>query len=81
MLVLSRKPGETIRIGENVTVQIRRVSGSRVVLALEAPREVRILRGELTAFDDGFGEDAVSAHSDTESMTPRPLECDHVAMV
>jgi carbon storage regulator CsrA len=47
MLVLSRKTGERIHIGENITIEIRRVAGNRVTLALEAPRDVRILRGEL----------------------------------
>ena len=47
MLVLSRKIGERIHIGENITIEIRRVAGNRVTLALEAPRDVRILRGEL----------------------------------
>lgn len=47
MLVLSRKSGERIHIGENITIEIRRVAGNRVTLALEAPRDVRILRGEL----------------------------------
>jgi carbon storage regulator len=47
MLVLSRKTGERIHIGDNITIEIRRVAGNRVTLALEAPRTVRILRGEL----------------------------------
>ncbi len=47
MLVLSRKIGERIHIGENITIEIRRVAGNRVTLALDAPRTVRILRGEL----------------------------------
>lgn len=47
MLVLSRKSGERIRIGENITIEVRRVAGNRVTLALEAPKDVRILRGEL----------------------------------
>lgn len=47
MLVLSRKVGERIHVGDNITVEIRRIAGNRVTLALEAPRDVRILRGEL----------------------------------
>jgi carbon storage regulator len=47
MLVLSRKIGERIHIGDNITIEIRRVAGNRVTLALDAPRNVRILRGEL----------------------------------
>ena len=47
MLVLSRKVGERIHVGDNITVEIRRIAGNRVTVALEAPRSVRILRGEL----------------------------------
>jgi len=47
MLVLSRKTGERIHIGDDIFVEVRRVAGNRVTLAIKAPREVRILRGEL----------------------------------
>lgn len=47
MLVLSRKVGEKIHIGDDVLVEVRRISGNRVTLALRAPRDVRILRAEL----------------------------------
>jgi carbon storage regulator len=51
MLILSRKVGEKIVIGDGITVVVSRVSGDRVTLGLEAPPEVRILRGELSPFD------------------------------
>jgi carbon storage regulator len=47
MLVLTRKIGETIRIGENVTVQVLGVRGTQVSLGLVAPGDVRIFREEL----------------------------------
>jgi len=47
MLVLSRKVGERIHVGEDIVLEIRRIAGNRVTLALDAPRTVRILRGEL----------------------------------
>ena len=47
MLVLSRKAGERIHVGDDITLEVRRVAGNRVTLAIEAPRSVRILRGEL----------------------------------
>ncbi len=48
MLVLSRKIGEKIHVGDSITVEVRRIAGNRVSLAIEAPKHVRILRGELT---------------------------------
>ena len=47
MLVLSRKTGEEILIGDNVKITINRISGDRVSIGISAPDEVRILRGEL----------------------------------
>ena len=47
MLVLSRKLGEKLVIGDNITVVISRVAGNRVTLGIEAPADVRIVRGEL----------------------------------
>lgn len=47
MLVLTRKIGETIRIGEDVTVQVLEVRGGQVRLGLAAPASVRIFREEL----------------------------------
>ncbi len=47
MLVLSRKAGESLLIGENITVTVVAVEGDRVRLGLEAPSEMRIFRKEL----------------------------------
>ena len=47
MLVLSRKRGERIRIGSQITIEVRRIAGGRISLAIDAPREMRILRGEM----------------------------------
>ena len=54
MLVLSRKIGEKIHVGNDITIEVRRVAGNRVTLAVEAPREVRILRGELKEAAEAF---------------------------
>lgn len=54
MLVLSRKIGEKIHVGSDITIEVRRVAGNRVTLAVEAPREVRILRGELKEAAEAF---------------------------
>ena len=47
MLVLTRKMGEQIVIGNNVVVSIERVAGGKVKFAIQAPQEIKILRGEL----------------------------------
>ncbi|MBX3437800.1 MAG: carbon storage regulator [Planctomycetaceae bacterium] len=53
MLVLTRQVGERLRIGENVVVTLTQTSCGKVRLAIEAPRDVVIKRGELVdAWED-----------------------------
>jgi carbon storage regulator len=47
MLVLSRKPGEKVVIGNSITLTVVSVLGTEVRLAFDAPDQVRILRAEL----------------------------------
>ena len=47
MLVLSRKPGEKILIGDNVAVTIVRIGPNTVRIGIEAPRNMNIVREEL----------------------------------
>jgi carbon storage regulator len=47
MLVLSRKPGEKIHIGNNIIVTVLEVKGNRVRVGIEAPRDVAVTRDEL----------------------------------
>jgi|GEM_PF-3286598 len=50
MLVVTRKPGESIRIGENVLLTVVHLGRGRVGLGFEAPQAVRIRR-ETVAID------------------------------
>jgi carbon storage regulator len=47
MLVLSRKPGEQVVLGNGITLTVVEVRGGRVRLAFDAPAQVRIRRAEL----------------------------------
>jgi carbon storage regulator len=47
MLVLSRKVGEEIVIGDNIRVRVVSVQGNQIRLGFDAPREVSIQRAEL----------------------------------
>lgn len=49
MLVLTRKSGEAIQIGDDITIKVSDISGNRVKLAIDAPRIMRILRAEIAA--------------------------------
>jgi len=55
MLVLSRKQGEQIRIGDNIVITVQRLSGNRVSLGIEAPADCKIMRGELESLLEAIG--------------------------
>jgi carbon storage regulator len=57
-LVLSRKAGQTILIGDSIVVKIVAIQGTQVRIAIEAPPEVKILREELAErhWAEGEGE-------------------------
>ena len=47
MLILTRKRSETIRIGDDILIKVIRTGRNTVKLGIEAPANVRLLRGEL----------------------------------
>ena len=49
MLVITRKKGESILIGENVEITIVKVDDGSVKLSINAPRNITILRKELVS--------------------------------
>ena len=51
MLVLSRKIGEKIHIGNQVTLTVVRIKGNQVRIGIEAPDDVAIVRAELRDFE------------------------------
>ncbi|MBD5147394.1 MAG: carbon storage regulator [Oscillibacter sp.] len=67
MLILQRKPGESLVIGEDISITVVSVEGGRVRLAITAPQDVPILRSELVA--------AAAANKDSavEETTPAEL--------
>jgi carbon storage regulator len=47
MLVIRRRQGESLYIGDDVEVSILEITGSQVKLGIQAPREVAVLRAEI----------------------------------
>ena len=47
MLALTRKVGERIVIGDNIVVTLISIKGDNIRLAIEAPRDIKIYRGEI----------------------------------
>jgi carbon storage regulator len=83
MLVLSRKEGERIQIGDQITVVIAKIAGNRVSIGIEAPRELKVVRGELEWHDvpptlplelEGKGNETVQATTDHPASRPQGLK-------
>jgi carbon storage regulator len=64
MLVLSRKVGEKVIIGNGITVTVVELLGNRVRLGITAPDRVRILRGELAEWQSGPERDREAFDAD-----------------
>ncbi|MGN0675151.1 MAG: carbon storage regulator [Oscillospiraceae bacterium] len=47
MLVITRKTGEGLRIGENIRITVVETAKDRVKIGIDAPSDVRIIRNEL----------------------------------
>lgn len=47
MLVLSRKVGETIVIGDNVSLTVLGITGGQIKLGITAPKDVSVHREEI----------------------------------
>ena len=54
MLVLSRKQTQELRVGDNIMITVLEVKGNVVRLGIQAPHDVRILRGELIDWNGHF---------------------------
>lgn len=66
MLILQRKPGESLVIGGDISITVVSVEGGRVRLAISAPQDVPILRSELVA--------AAAANKDSAVEETTPVE-------
>ena len=71
MLVLTRKPGQSIMIGDGVEVQVLSVAGEKVRLGITAPRDVSIFRNEV--YDRIEGE-ATAAEREVKNGTNEVVE-------
>ena len=52
MLVLGRKVGETIQIGDEITITVVRLGGVDVRLGIEAPKNIPVTRPDMRSKDD-----------------------------
>ena len=70
MLVLARREGESIKIGDNVVIKVTRIAGNQVKIGIDAPKSVNIMREEL--IKKLIAEDVSVEHVDPISNTFAP---------
>ncbi len=77
MLVLTRKLQEQIHIGDNIVLTVLRIKGNTVRVGVEAPRDVRILRGELPRKEEReVAELVINSESNDAFTTDDPASSD-----
>lgn len=69
MLVLTRKVGETIWIGEEVEIIITEVKGEQIKVGIRAPRNIDVIRGELRQDISNANNEAVIKTIDVFKQT------------
>ncbi|WP_145360387.1 carbon storage regulator [Alienimonas californiensis] len=67
MLVLTRKSDESIRVGNDIVIKVIRTGKGTVKLGIEAPGDVRILRGELV--EAAADANSVNEDEDDDAFT------------
>jgi carbon storage regulator len=49
MLILTRRPGESIQVGEDIEISVLEIRGNQIRIGINAPADVLVLRSELVA--------------------------------
>lgn len=73
MLVLSRRAGESVVVGDDVTISILEVRGDVVRVGISAPRSVAVHRAELLQELETTNREAASPSEDTVASLARAL--------
>lgn len=80
MLVLSRRQGETIKIGREISIAVNWIRGNVVSLAVQAPREIPVVRGELVGqrieFEEAEVQVEIEVDLEAEAEQPEAKESD-----
>jgi carbon storage regulator len=75
MLIITRRPGEKIMLGDDVIIEVIEAGGSSVRIGIDAPRSIPVYRGEIWAAVKE--ESAAAAASEAEAVpdeVPAPTQ-------
>lgn len=68
MLILQRKVGESILIGDDITISVQSISSDKVKIAIDAPKEVQIIREELKIAEESNREAAAVSSASVDAF-------------
>ena len=74
MLVLTRKPRQQIMIGDDIVINVVEVQGENVRIAIDAPREIKIYRGEIYRAIQEENQKAAAQIKDVDLHNALPLK-------
>ena len=87
MLILQRRPNESLRIGDDIEVTVVAIEGGKVRLAISAPKDVTILRSELISARDANRDAAMEQTAAVELLSmldtilpSRPTNQEHLPL-
>jgi len=72
VLHITRRAGQTIRIGDDIVIEITEIGGSHVRIGVDAPRHVQVLRDEIWQAVEEENKAAATADADL----PAPAKAD-----
>ncbi len=73
MLVISRQPGDSFLIGEEIKVTILEVNGDKIKIGIDAPKSVRIMRSEVLDTEKSNMEADMSSCTQTIELIKQKL--------
>lgn len=69
MLIITRKQGESFMLGDDIEITVSEINGDRIRIAIDAPKDVKILRKELIDAMNSNKEAADSAVPSSAAMS------------
>ena len=74
MLVLTIKPRQQIMIGDNIVINVVEVQGENVRIAIDAPKDIKIYRGEIYRAIQEENQKAAAQLGDVDLHSALPLK-------